>query len=74
MEGPKPGETYGVPAMAIMVAAPGRVGYEAKLRAVFPNLRKYEAWEGSGHFLMMESPERFNAALEDFLAGLGSAK
>jgi pimeloyl-ACP methyl ester carboxylesterase len=74
MEGPKPGETYGVPAMAIMVAALGRVGYEAKLRAVFPNLRKYEAWEGSGHFLMMESPERFNAALEDFLAGLGSAK
>jgi pimeloyl-ACP methyl ester carboxylesterase len=50
------------------------VGYEAKLRAVFPNLRKYEAWEGSGHFLMMESPERFNAALEDFLAGLASVK
>jgi pimeloyl-ACP methyl ester carboxylesterase len=74
MEGPKPGETYSVPAMAIMVATPGRVGYEAKLRAVFPNLRKYEAWEGSGHFLMMESPDRFNAALEDFLAGLGSGK
>jgi pimeloyl-ACP methyl ester carboxylesterase len=74
MEGPKQGETYSVPAMAIMVATPGRVGYEAKLRAVFPNLRKYEAWEGSGHFLMMESPDRFNAALEDFLAGLGSGK
>jgi pimeloyl-ACP methyl ester carboxylesterase len=40
------------------------------LRTVFPNLRKYEAWEGSGHFLMMESPDRFNLALEDFLAGL----
>ena len=40
---------------------------EPKLRAVFPNLA-YEAWEGSGHFLMMESPDRFNRALEQFLA------
>lgn len=74
MEAPKPGETYNVPAMAIMVATPGRVGYEAKLRAVFPNLRIYQAWEGSGHFLMMESPDRFNAVLEEFFAGLASSK
>ncbi len=74
MEAPKPGETYGVPAMAIVAATPGRVGYEAKLRAVFPNLRIYQAWEGSGHFLMMESPDRFNAVLEEFLAGLASSK
>jgi len=66
MEAPKPGETYPVPLMAIMAGV--RPGYEAQLRAVFPNLLKYEAWEGSGHFLMMESPERFNRALEDFLA------
>jgi len=70
LEAPKPGETYSVPVMAIMVASPGRAGYETQLRAVFPNLRKYEAWEGSGHFLMMESPARFNSALEEFLAGL----
>jgi pimeloyl-ACP methyl ester carboxylesterase len=63
----KPGETYQVPVLAIVVAGPARIGYEPKLRAVFPNLA-YEAWEGSGHFLMMESPDRFNRALEQFLA------
>jgi pimeloyl-ACP methyl ester carboxylesterase len=70
LEAPKPGETYKIPVMAIMVATPGRAGYEAQLRGTFPNLRKYEGWEGSGHFLMMESPDRFNKALEEFLAGL----
>jgi pimeloyl-ACP methyl ester carboxylesterase len=70
LEAPRPGETFAVPAMAVMVDAPGRTGYEPQLRAVFPNLRKYEGWQGSGHFLMMESPERFNRALEDFLASL----
>ena len=66
----KPGETFKVPAMAIMVATPARANYESQLREIFPNLRKYEAWEGAGHFLMMESPERFNKSMEDFLKGL----
>jgi pimeloyl-ACP methyl ester carboxylesterase len=70
MEAPKPGETYSLPVMAIIVQTPGRANYESQLRTVFPNLKKYEAWEGSGHFLMMESPDRFNRALEDFLASL----
>lgn len=70
VEAPKPRETYNVPVLAIMAAKPGSSNYEAQLRAVFPNLRKYETWVGSGHFLMMESPERFNQALEEFLAGL----
>jgi pimeloyl-ACP methyl ester carboxylesterase len=70
MEPPKPGETYRLPAMAVLVQQSGRARYEERLRSVFPNLRKYEAWEGSGHFLMMESPDRFNAALEEFLKGL----
>ena len=70
LQAPKPGETYKVPLMAIMAASPGRKGYEARLRAIFPNLRKYEEWEGSGHFLMMETPDRFNKAMEAFLAGL----
>ena len=70
MEAPKPGETYDLPVAAVMVKTPGRAGYEAQLRTVFPKLSKYEAWEGSGHFLMMESPDRFNRALEEFLAGL----
>ncbi len=66
LEAPKPGETYSLPVMAIVAAA--RPGDEAYLRTVFPNLRTYETWEGSGHFLMMESPDRFNRALEEFLA------
>jgi len=70
MEPPKEGETYSLPAMAVLVQSPGRAGYEARLRTLFPNLRKYEAWEGSGHFLMMETPDRFNRSLEEFLEGL----
>jgi pimeloyl-ACP methyl ester carboxylesterase len=66
VEAPKAGETYSLPVMAVM--AGNRPGNEAYLRTVFPNLRKYETWEGSGHFLMMESPDRFNRALEEFLA------
>jgi pimeloyl-ACP methyl ester carboxylesterase len=66
----KPGETVKVPVAAIMAANPPRPGYEAQLRGIFPNLRKFESWEGSGHFLMMESPDRFNKAMEDFLKGL----
>jgi pimeloyl-ACP methyl ester carboxylesterase len=72
VEGPKAGETYDLPVMTI-VARP-RPGSEEQLKAVFPNLRKYDTWNGSGHFLMMESPDRFNTELEEFLAGLGSAQ
>lgn len=67
IEAPKPGETYPLPVMAIMAATPGRAGSEAFVRTVFPNLT-YEEWQGSGHFLMMESPDRFNKAVEDFLS------
>jgi non-heme chloroperoxidase len=70
MEAPKAGETYSLPVMAIMSGAQARPGLEARLRTVFPNLRTFETWEGSGHFLMMESADRFNKALEKFLAGL----
>ena len=69
LEAPKAGETHSLPVMAIVAATPARPGYEARLRTVFPDLRKFESWEGAGHFLMMESPDRFNRALEDFLAG-----
>ena len=73
MEPIKPGETYSLPVMMVMVARKGRVGYEGQVRGVFPNL-KYEEWEGSGHFLMMESPERFNRGLEEFLAGMSQSE
>ncbi len=73
LDAPKAGETYTLPVMVTMVARPERTGYEAQLRTVFPNL-KYEEWQGSGHFLMMESPDRFNRALEAFVAGIGNPK
>ena len=69
LEAPKTGETYNLPVVAIL-SENARPGSEARLRAIFPNLRKYEAWEGSGHFLMMESPDRFNRLLVEFLTGL----
>jgi pimeloyl-ACP methyl ester carboxylesterase len=66
----QPGETYNIPVMSIVVAAPSRANDEAFMRSIFPNLRRYEQWQGSGHFLMMESPDRFNRALSEFLGGL----
>jgi pimeloyl-ACP methyl ester carboxylesterase len=70
LEAPRAGETYPVPTMVVMAEAPGRTGYEAQMRVLFPNLVKYEGWQGSGHFLMMESPDRFNQLLEEFLAAV----
>ena len=46
----------------------GANGNEAYMRRLFPNLGLYQEWKGAGHFLMMESPERFNAALALFLS------
>jgi pimeloyl-ACP methyl ester carboxylesterase len=66
VEAPKPGETYAIPAMVIMVARRQAGEYQVRLRTLFPNL-KYEEWEGAGHFLMIDSAEHFNRALEEFL-------
>jgi len=73
LEPAKPGETYALPVLTIVAAAPNKAGFEAQLRTVFPNL-KYESWDGSGHFLMMESPDRFNRALSDFVEGVDKQK
>lgn len=65
----RPNEKYAtLPVMAIVAArAPSaNASFEARLRKVFPKLT-FEAWQGSGHFLMIESPDRFNAALEKFV-------
>ena len=56
-----------VPTMAIMVKHAGQPSREPFLRSVFPDLRVYQEWEGAGHFLMMEQPEKFNALLGEFL-------
>lgn len=66
LEPPKPGDTYDLPVLAVMAARSARAGYEARLRTIFPRLT-YQEWEGFGHFLMMEDPERFNATLSGFL-------
>jgi pimeloyl-ACP methyl ester carboxylesterase len=39
---------------------------ERFMRAFIPNL-DYQAWDGVGHFIMLEKPERFNEALTAFL-------
>jgi pimeloyl-ACP methyl ester carboxylesterase len=64
------GTRFPVPAMAIMVKRESQSSYEEYLRSLFPNLRAYQAWEGAGHFLMMEQPKRFNTALTEFLDGM----
>jgi len=40
---------------------------EAYLRNILSKLT-YEEWDGPGHFLMMEQPERFNQLLLRFLS------
>jgi len=64
-----PHNVCALPTLAVIASNPGRVGYEDRLRAIFPSLN-YGEWQGSGHFLMMESPDRFNRALDNFLAHL----
>ena len=59
---------FDVPALVILAKRPGRGGreYEAYLRGLFPQL-SYQEWEGAGHFLMMEQPDRFNRVLQEWL-------
>ena len=63
------GQTYDIPAIAVQ-AADERTGqrFDLMLR-LFPRMM-LEAWDGYGHFLMMEDPERFNHVLERFLASV----
>jgi pimeloyl-ACP methyl ester carboxylesterase len=39
---------------------------EEMSRALVPSL-EFQMWEGVGHFLMMEKPKEFNAAVTAFL-------
>jgi pimeloyl-ACP methyl ester carboxylesterase len=66
---PGTGEKFDVPALAIQAAQQDTEERAAAMRTIFPKLR-LEKWAGSGHFLMMEDPARFNQSLERFLAGL----
>jgi pimeloyl-ACP methyl ester carboxylesterase len=64
-----PGEMFDIPALAIQAAQKGTEERAAAMRTIFPKLR-LEKWVGSGHFLMMEDPQRFNQSLMKFLSGL----
>jgi pimeloyl-ACP methyl ester carboxylesterase len=66
---PEPGQKFDGPALAIQAAQKGTEERAAAMRTFLPKLR-LEKWVGSGHFLMMEDPARFNRSLEKFLAGL----
>ena len=56
-----------VPVLAIMARNPFYgPNLEAAAREVAPNM-DFQMWEGVGHFVMMEKPKEFNAAVLSFL-------
>ena len=67
---PPPGdETFDLPAVAIQAAEPGTQARFELMRSIFPRLQ-LSSWEGAGHFLMLEDPQRFNSEVEQFLAAI----
>ena len=69
LRSPTLGTMYGIPSIAIQAEEPGTHRRYEEMKLLFPRMQ-LEAWQGYGHFLMMEDPDRFNASLEKFLAGL----
>lgn len=62
--------SFDVPTLALYAKADDvPPDHEAYMRTVFPRLT-YELWDDTGHFLMLEKPKRFNAALAEFLKSL----
>jgi pimeloyl-ACP methyl ester carboxylesterase len=66
---PPDDETFDLPAIAIQAAEPGTQARFELMRSIFPRLQ-LDSWQGAGHFLMLEDPQRFNAKVEQFLAAL----
>lgn len=66
LDPPKPGEAFALPVLAIQ-ASPSSDALNAALRNIFPHVR-IDKWDGYGHFVMVEDPERFNQTLQSFLA------
>ena len=69
---PPPGkhEAFPLPAIAIQASSPATEIHYRAMKTMFPNM-DLDVWNGSGHFLMMEEPNRFNQTLEQFLEKLG---
>lgn len=62
--------SFSVPSLAVYSKIPELPAEtEQKLRETFPDLT-YVEWTDTGHFLMMEQPDRFNGLLVDFLERL----
>ena len=56
-----------VPVLAIMAKNPFYPpNVEESFRAIAPNM-DFQMWDGVGHFIMMEKPKEFNAAVLQFL-------
>jgi pimeloyl-ACP methyl ester carboxylesterase len=63
-----------VPVLAIMARNPFYPpNMEAMYRELVPNL-EFQMWDGVGHFIMMEKPKEFNAAVVAFLDKNGLVK
>ncbi|MDQ6809915.1 MAG: alpha/beta hydrolase [Verrucomicrobiota bacterium] len=61
-----------VPTLMIMAKQPAwSADYERFVRGLVPDL-DYQVWEGVSHFLMIDKPQEFNAAVAGFLAKLGT--
>ena len=59
--------SFALPCLALYAENPQEdPNLEANLRREFSDMT-FVLWNDTGHFLMMEKPERFNTALEDFL-------
>ena len=56
-----------VPTLAILAAGPWPSAIETTYRKIAPDL-DFQMWTGVSHFLMMERPKEFNAAVGNFLA------
>lgn len=61
-----------VPVLAILASSSAwwPPDVEATYRSIAPRL-DFQMWDGVSHFLMMEEPQRFNAALRAFLESIG---
>jgi len=63
-----------VPVLMILAKQPGWTpDYERFVRELVPDL-DYQMWESVSHFIMMEKPNEFNAALTGFLEEHGLGK
>ncbi|MEY2564742.1 MAG: hypothetical protein QOH88_2935 [Verrucomicrobiota bacterium] len=63
-----------VPVLMILAKQPAwSAEYESFARGLVPDL-DYQVWEGVSHFVMMDKPDEFNAALVRFLEKHGLAK